>query len=453
MLLKTKISYLSTFAFLFVMIAVANAQSKDIISKDDLLFLKGITQAVLDSSRIVPGQVMVEPFGSNKTGGTLIRPGGRATYPAFWVRDYAMSLETGLVTVAEQKHMLMLTAATQCDQTWITKGGSMVPYGAIADHILVENSIPVYFPGTYDIVEQGTPEFGRFPPYCDQFYFVKMAHHYIKTTNDLALLTKDINGTALIDRLEIAFKIPPAHPDNHIVYSTEHYRATDFGFRDAIHITGDLLYPSVLKYDAALELSDIFKRSGNTAKATFYKNMATVLKAAIPQRFATADGMLVASTDKSAQKDVWGTTLAIYFNILTGDAAKKASATLVAAYESGTLAYKGSVRHVIKTDDFSATTAWEGAIAGVPVNAYQNGSYWPTPVGWVAYALSLTRGDLAKKLVKEYITDLKETDFRKGSQFAGPLECFYPPSYTRGPVYLTSVSCPYIVLNAMVNKR
>src|SRR5690554_8042972 len=104
-------------------------QAQSIISKDDFNFLEEITEAVLDSSRIYPNQKLVAPFGANNTGGILIRPGGRETYPSFWIRDYAMTLEADLINKEEQKHMLMLTASTQSDQTWITKQGSMVPFG------------------------------------------------------------------------------------------------------------------------------------------------------------------------------------------------------------------------------------------------------------------------------------------------------------------------------------
>jgi hypothetical protein len=47
---------------------------------------------------------------------------------------------------------------------------------------------------------------------------------------------------------------------------------------------------------------------------------------------------------------------------------------------------------------------------------------------------------------------LRETDYRKGASFGGPYECI-TASGTRGPVYLTTVACPYIVLKAMENKR
>src|SRR5690606_36286991 len=178
--------------------------AQPIVTAEDFEFLKGLTQAVLDSSRIRPGQQLVSPFGANNTGGTLIRPGGRETYPSFWIRDYAMTLETGFVTKEEQKHMLLLTASTQCDQSWITEGGSLVPFGAIADHIRVDDLKPIYFPGTYDYDEQGVEAFGMTPPYCDQYYFIYMADYYLRTTKDRKLLDTQINGMRLIDRLEIA---------------------------------------------------------------------------------------------------------------------------------------------------------------------------------------------------------------------------------------------------------
>jgi hypothetical protein len=421
--------------------------AQQIIDKSDLQFLEGITRAVLDSSRIYPGQALVAPMGNNNTRGTLIRPGGRDTYPSFWIRDYAMSLETGFVTQAEQKHMLLLTAATQCDQTWITKAGTMVPYGAIADHIRVDDSKPIYYPGTYSYEEQGAKEFGMTPAYCDQYYFIHMADYYIKSTGDIGLLSKDINGTRLIDRLEIAFKVPPSRLDNGIVHTNDTFRGVDFGFRDAIAITGDLCFTSILKYVAAEQLAGIFTRLKQPEKAVTYHQMAQQLKAAIPGTFLDENGMLKASTGRSSQPDVWGTAMAVYLNLLEGAQQEKACRYLVKAYQQGNLAYRGSVRHILKGADFSEQTAWETAI--VPKDQYQNGAYWGTATGWVSYAMAKVDPGAAKQLIKEYITELRTDDFRKGSNFSGPYECFHPSGYTRGPVYLTTVSCPFIVLRSM----
>lgn len=423
------------------------SSAQQLISDDDFAYLAGLTKAVVDSSRIHPGNRLVDPFGANNTGGTLIRPGGRETYPAFWIRDYAMTLETGLVTREEQQHMLWLTAATQCDQSWITKGGSYVPYGAIADHIRVDDSKPIYFPGTYDYEGQGTEEFGRMPPYCDQFYFVFMAHYYWQETKSIKFLKEEVNGTRLIDRLEIAFGIPPSRADNGIIYTTNAYRGKDFGFRDAIRITGELSYATILKYRAALQLAEIFDAIKNKEKAKSHREIAAKIKQALVPTFANSDGMLRASTGKSGQADVWGTALAIYLNVMEGDAALKACKHLARAYESGNLAYKGAIRHIIHGEDFNNQTAWEDAI--VPVNQYQNGAYWNTPTGWVINAIAKVDRNVAATLTREYIEGLKETDFRKGSDYFGPYECYSPSGYVRGPVYMTSVSAPYIALRSI----
>ncbi|HQK77271.1 MAG TPA: hypothetical protein PKZ25_13845, partial [Candidatus Hydrogenedentes bacterium] len=85
------------------------AAAEPFLEADDMAFLRELTAAVLDASRVAPG-AKVGGIGPNVTGGTVIRPGGRDCYPAFWIRDYAMSIDSGLVSVEEQRHMLLLTA-------------------------------------------------------------------------------------------------------------------------------------------------------------------------------------------------------------------------------------------------------------------------------------------------------------------------------------------------------
>jgi hypothetical protein len=52
----------------------------------------------------------------------------------------------------------------------------------------------------------------------------------------------------------------------------------------------------------------------------------------------------------------------------------------------------------------------------------------------------------ARQLAKEYIDDLRSGDYRKGPEFGAPWECYNSLS-PQNPVYLTTVSCPYIVFN------
>ena len=410
------------------------------LNSNDLKFLKEMTKDVMESSRIYAGQKIAEGFGGNSTGGTLIRPGGRSCYPAFWIRDYAMSLESGFVTNEEQKHMLQLTAATQCNQTWITASGSMVPIGAIADHVRIDDRKPIYYPGTYDYKSQGGKTWGMFPPYGDQYFFIHMAYFYVKTTSSLKYLFSEINGMRLIDRLEMAYKVPPTRQEGVLVYTTDEFRGVDFGFRDAISITGDLCFPSILKYRASVEMAELLELTNRKDKAEAYRATAKRLKSEIQSVFSDQRGMLLASTGKSNQADVWSTALAVYFGLFDGEHQKKSCRFLKEAYLKGTLASRGNIRHVLTGDDFNESTAWEVSITGK--NGYQNGGYWGTPTGWVCYAIAKEDIFVAKQLAKEYIDVLRAGDYRKGPEFGAPYECYNSTS-AQNAVYLTTVSCPY----------
>jgi hypothetical protein len=446
-ILKGIIPIIFSSFLMHVNIIAQDHSSMSLLSEEDLNFMENLTLAVFESSRIYPGQKISDEFGPNNTGGILIRPGGRDCYPAFWIRDYAMSLESGLVPPEEQKHMLFLTASTQCDQTWITKNGSMIPYGAIADHIRIDDTLPIFFPGTYSYEDQGSGVWGKVPPYSDQFFFIHMAWQYLKSLPDKNILLKEINGMALIDRLELAFKVAPSGK-NHLVYTTSDFRGVDFGFRDVIEITGYLCYPSILKYRAANELAEMYTLLDKPNKALVYQNIASAIKKAIPEVFMDDSGMLRASTEKSQQRDVWSTALGVYLNVLDTELSQRACKILAQAYKDGTLAYKGNIRHIISTDDFDETTAWEYSLG--EKNKYQNGAYWGTPTGWVCYAIALVDLKSARSLSKEYVDDLRDTDYRKGGEFGGPYECFHPETGNlQNPVYLTTVSCPYSVFKVL----
>lgn len=430
------------FAILLMPCALVQGQQKSILGTNDLVFLEQMVKDVMEASRIYPGQKISKDFGPNQTEGVLIRPGGRTSYPAFWIRDYAMSIETGYVSEKEQKHMLELTASTQSDSLIRTKWGTSIPKGSIADHIRIDDGKPIYFPGTYSFENQGEKKWGTQPPFCDQFFFIQMAYFYVKSFSKTPTLSKEINGVKLINRLEQAYQMPPSHPQSKLVHVDETNRGVDFGFRDAIYITGKLCYASLLKYQAAKQIAYLYGKMGNKSMSLRYQQEANLLKISIVSTFIDARGMLRASTGMSGQADVWATSLAINLGVLTGKSRLKAAQYLRDAYLRGELSQKGNIRHVIKSDDFSATSAWEKSV--VPINTYQNGAYWGTPVAWVCQAIAFVDLPSAQKLAKEFIQELREGDFRKGDTFGSPWECFND-KLTQNPVYLTSVAVPLII--------
>lgn len=410
------------------------------LNSEDMAYLRELTSAVMDASRVAPGE-KVGNIGPNVTGGTVIRPGGRDCYPAFWIRDYAMSIDSGLVTPEEQRHMLLLSARHQQDERWDLPSGSMVPPGAIADHISFGDK-PIFYPGTLNDYEgQGGERWGILPSLDDHYFFIHMAARYVETTESIAILSEEVCGKSLMQRLEEAYAMPPSRPDTGLVYANLENRGVTFGFVDTVTHTGALLFCSVLKYHAARQMASLFAKAGKSKKAQDYTDHADTLKSAIDTTFPAVDGLLRASTGLSAQPDVWGTAYAVYVGALTPEKERAACDALARAYKNGSLAWRGNVRHVRTTDDFSDTTMWERAIP--PKNTYQNGAYWGTPVGWVAYAIAKVDRSLAARLAGEYIAELREGDFRKGREFGSPWECMHPDgNHRQNPVYLTSVTCP-----------
>ncbi|MCC6694026.1 MAG: hypothetical protein IT365_00220 [Candidatus Hydrogenedentes bacterium] len=411
-----------------------------ILSPEDMRFLEGITEAVVDASRVAPG-AKVGNIGPNVTGGTLIRPGGRDCYPAFWIRDYTMSIESGFITHDEQRHMLLLTAGHQQDELWSLPSGSVVTPGSIADHISFGNK-PIFYPGTLEDYEgQGGTRWGKLPALDDAYFFVHMAALYVQSTGEAAILAEDVKGKPLFTRLEEAYAMPPSRPDSGLVFADADARGVTFGFVDTIIHTGDLLMCSLLKLRAAGEIAELAERTGDSAKANDYRAKATELRQAIEATFAQDSGLYKASTGHSAQPDVWGTAFGVYIGAFDPERTQAACTALARAYHAGTLTSRGNIRHVLTSDDFNASTAWEDT--DCKLNTYQNGAYWGTPTGWVCYAIAQVDPEAARQLAAEYVVELREGDFRKGPEFGSPWECFHPSNnHRQNPVYMTSVTCP-----------
>lgn len=408
---------------------------------DAMIYLRGLAAAVVEASRVPVGE-SVAGHGPNETGGTLIRPGGRNCYPAFWIRDFAMSLESGLITPSEVVHALRLTAATQASQDLQVPSGSYVPRGAIADHISF-GAVPIYFPGVLDNAEeQGGPRW-PVPSLDDHYYFVEMAWHAVQTTGEATLLQEVIDGTPLIDRLDLAFSVPPIDESTDLVFCGEEDRGVSFGFTDIVEHTGHLLFCSILRLRAARHLADLHERLGNSTKAARYGQLVEKMLTHLPVVFALESGMLRASSGRSAQPDVWGTAFAVYCDALRDDRALAACQALAHGVVNGTIAWRGHIRHVPTDADHNAASAWESVVTNCPKNAYQNGAYWGTPVGWVCYAVAQVSDSAACELAAAFVDELRRGDFRQGDEHEAPFECIHPDGdHRQNPVYMTSVSCP-----------
>lgn len=410
-----------------------------------LAFLKDITAATLDASRVAEDQSVVGSA-KNTTGGPLVRPGGRGAYPSFWVRDYAMSLQCGLMTEEETVHgFLMIARTQQGPKEWKLDTGAFVPPYAIADHVNFDGK-PVFYPGTYSSgPDQGGGIWGVLPPIDDHYYFIHAGHYIHQAYPDKSILAVKEKGMTVLERMRKAFDASGVDKQTGLAATSDDRRAVGFGFCDTIAKAGSLLFCSLLRWRAAIQLSAMCQAAGDEADAKKYQSIASQIQENIPKVFCDPEnigGWLRAATVSCRQPDVWGTLFALELGVLDDETAMRARQTIADAVERGTIEYLSGVRHVPTDHDFNAGTAWERAAA--PLNRYQNGAYWHTPTGWLINAVRPVSAPMSDKLFKAYIEHLRVEDFRQGPQKGAPWECFHKEGQGyQTPVYKTSVTLPY----------
>ncbi|HEY5914043.1 MAG TPA: hypothetical protein VJA21_25935 [Verrucomicrobiae bacterium] len=422
------------------------------LPKADLDFLRDMTRDVVEASRVKPGSNGGGRWTiTNTCGFTLVTP-GKDTYTAYWVRDFAMSVDSGFITAEELRQHLLLTCRAQNGPTDRNLAdGLHVPPWAIPDHINYDGR-PTFYPGTYASGEdQGAGACGRVPPIDDHYEFVHIAYTYWKATHDVETLKTEVNGVAVFDRLANAFASPTTDPTTGLAQTSEADRAVGFGFCDGETHTGKLLFASLLRYRAAGELIELARAVGRRELVTGYRQAQQAIRANLAPTFAdpkSVGGWLRASTELSRQADVWGTLFALHLGVLGRADAAAARKTIAGALRRGTITLEGGVRQVPTDMDFSKTTAWERSMCAI--NTYQNGGYWHTASGWLIEALWQDDRKLALRVFSEMTAHLRAQDFRLGPGHGAPWEVFGPSGQARqNPVYMASVALPYGLLKRL----
>jgi hypothetical protein len=424
------------------------------IDQASLTFLRGLAAATIESARVRPGH---RRGGSdpNATGITLITPGGN--YPALWTRDFAMSLDCGLIGAAEILPQLRLIARCQNGEKErrLSSGGIIPPF-AIVDHVNLTGGA-VFYPGTYSSGEdQGAPPWGPLPPMDDHFYFIHIAYAVWRDTGDARFLDESIGELSLFDRLERAFHSPACDPDTGAAVTNKDRRAVGFGFQDSVYLLGAISFTTLLRYRAARQLAELCQARAMAQAAAAYNRMAEKIAAHLVPVFgdhAGRDGWLLAATDVGKQPDVWATLFGLHLGVLRAEAAQRARNTVAAAVRAPghAIEYQGAVRHVPSDHYFRPNQCWEAGGGGV--NTYQSGAFWHTPTGWLIEALQAVVPALARQVCDRFIRHLREGDFRKGEGHNAPWECFgLDMAGAQNPVYMTSVALPVAVLQGIFAK-
>lgn len=315
----------------------------------------------------------------------VLLPSGDEKYLSFWVRDCAMMAESGLIPneLLEKYIKIIANHGQNRKETIFLENRLSVPPYAIADHINYDGNA-VYFPGTYSSGnDQGSGDYGFYPPFCDNYYYVIMLCQYIKQSGNKSILTEKCGNLTIEESVEYAFTGYNIDPESDLCISDSEKYTVDWGFVDSVKKSGKLLMASLLRYNAALALAEAFNH--DLKKSGYYSEKAKKMKGNILSEFYDKKtGWLYSATEIGKQYDVWATAYAVFSGVLNE---KKTLEALYEAYVNKTAVVDGYVRHILTNDDFSADSAWE--ISCAEYNKYQNGGYWATPTGWYAYALYL----------------------------------------------------------------
>ena len=400
---------------------------KPLLDQESLAFLETMTRDLVEASTLHPGELACRTFREdmpdfvNHLGIDVIRPGGRSCYPALWMRDFVMSLESGLIPSDTARDNYLVLARHQAEKRLQFAAGGIVEPGMMPDHVSLDDE-PIFFPGTYYYAEQGV--WGTRAAFDDNFYFIEGAW-----------LIPGLPLKELFPKLIRAFEAVPSDREGVLVECTDDNRGVSFGFTDSIVHTGKLLYASLLKGRAARRLAAIAESLGDPAAGKRFAALAERIREAVAAVFLTPRGMLKASTGKSCQTDVWGSAFAVYENLLPEKLHGVIAESLTELLQAGEISHRGQIRHIPKSEGH-----WDAALS--QPERYQNGCYWGTPVGWVAAAVAKHCPEAAAALFDEFIAELRANDFRKGSEFDAPYECVGLDGHIENPVYLTTVACP-----------
>jgi hypothetical protein len=331
-------------------------------------------------------------------------------YEAFWLRDYAYTLE-GSVDSYSEKELL------EACKLFIR---SMAENGAGVDCVAFDGR-PIYKPGF------GT--MGDHPVADGSQFTVAVAWHTYQKTKDSEFLGE------IIDPLIKTMHAVPRNPETQLVHIKDsNWDRCPYGFTDTVRMQGDVLFCSLLYVEAGRRLSDLLSAAGRKDDAARWKREAEKVAGNIRQVFWDSQtGLFRAATIRCREHHIWGSAFAVYLGVADDNQSRAIARYFKNNYSQ--IVHKGQIRHL------PGGVYWESCRA--TRDTYQNGAYWATPTGWFVYTLDLVDPKLADQTIIDLVADFQKN---------GACEWVFGEKH-RLPNYLASASLPLASIRAMIERR
>jgi len=231
------------------------------------------------------------------------------------------------------------------------------------------------------------------PPTDNAQFAVKLVKAYLDLTGDRDFLLQRRN--ALMDALET---LPLS--ENGLVFVDPSDPHSAYGFTDTVGKTGEVLFSSLLYWEARLLLATMAQRAEDhdTAHTCFEaaEHTGRVLHEFLDER----TGMFRAANGDCDQVDLWASAFVLDVPAATESQTKRIAQFLLDNYDDCIL--RGCLRHLPQP------RTWQRMLVEVAPGTYQNGAYWATPAGWVAMVLDRLAPEAARAFVDEVIDELEE---------------------------------------------
>lgn len=314
-------------------------------------------------------------------GAKLFTPDGEGHYAALWTRDFAYMVENAyeLLNPDDVKKAIAYLLQGQ-------RSDGCIPDRRQADGLSVYSAGGVKNP-------LGDPPTDNSP------FMIKLAADYVDFSGDLAFFRSHAV------HLTAAMNYTPRSSDG-LVYIDPAHPHSPYGFTDTIQKTGELLFSSLLYWEACQRLTALFIKIQDEANAAEFSNRAQQVVQHLDKLWDDETGLYRAASIDCRQSDIWGNAYAIYINFPLAD--KKGKIVRYLSEHFRHYVYCGQIRHLPEPE------VWKKTLIPVKPGTYQNGAYWGTASGWVAYALAESHPQLARQIYQDLLQDY---------QLQGPHEC------------------------------
>lgn len=335
-----------------------------------------------------------------KNGVVAFPPQVGTGYEAFWLRDYAYTLEGSVNAFSEKELMDALRLFVR----------NISDAGAGVDCVKFDGT-PIYKPGYGTMGKKSVADGAMFT--------VDVAWLTWQRTCNKKILKKYVQS------LVYAMQHVPRNPDTHLVHIEpgEERERCGYGFTDTVNKQGDVLFSSLLFVQACRQLTDLLNLSGENVAAMYWEEEGVLVEENIRDIFWDAKtGLFRAATLRCREHDIWGSAFAVFLGVADMNQSMHIGQYFKSHYDE--IVYHGQIRHL------PGGVYWEDA--GCAQDTYQNGAFWAVPAGWFVYALDLADPELATQVVVDLVDD-----FRTGKACEWITE-----SKRKLPGYLASTATP-----------